>query len=374
MRLTRQTFLDAYRKGRRDFRGLRLPAAELGEHGDRKGLILSGCDFSNSDLTGSSFVGSDLRASNFQEAMLHDCNFARAELSGSTFERAQLFGCNLNLADCYGVSLRSADLSCASLSDTDLSDSILTGVELVAARLKGVFLNGAVAKDVVLDDTAFSDLDLSVFAKARFGKPEIKCDVDWSAVAQSLCLPDDILKSFLVRIGMPDAIAMWHIEAARAEDPRRLFSLMRSTFISYGGPDEKFAVALRDELNKNHVRTFLFRDNALPGQKLHRMMRDGVNEYDRVVLVCSKASLERPGVLNEIEETLQREARDGGATYLIPIRLDNYVFDSWNPPNSGIAQAVRDRVVGDFRGSRRSRAALQKAMLPLLHALRMKTV
>jgi hypothetical protein len=26
-------------------------------------------------------------------------------------------------------------------------------------------------------------------------------------------------------------------------------------------------------------------------------------------------------VLNEIEETLQREARDGGASYLIPIRL-----------------------------------------------------
>jgi hypothetical protein len=81
------------------------------------------------------------------------------------------------------------------------------------------------------------------------------------------------------------------------------------------------------------------------------MMRKGVNEHDRVILVCSKASRDRKGVLNEIEETLAGESRDGGAAYLIPIRLDGYVFSGWAPPNPDTAQSVRDRVVADFEGA-----------------------
>jgi len=49
-------------------------------------------------------------------------------------------------------------------------------------------------------------------------------------------------------------------------------------------------------------------------------MREGVNKFERVIVICSANSLSRRGVLNEIEETLQREARDGGASYLIRIR------------------------------------------------------
>ena len=41
--------------------------------------------------------------------------------------------------------------------------------------------------------------------------------------------------------------------------------------------------------------------NAKPGDKLHRMMHEGVNKYDHVLLICSENSLVRPGVLNEIE-------------------------------------------------------------------------
>jgi hypothetical protein len=233
-----------------------------------------------------------------------------------------------------------------------------------------VLLTGAHAAYLTLDDSVLTDLDLSVFANARITKHEEPSDVDWRSVAQSLRLPHDRLKAFIVTIGMPDTIAEWIIEAARALDPLDLFSLMQSSFISYGVPDEKFAIALRDELHKNGVITFLFHDNAVPGQKLHHMMRGGVNNYDRVILICSKASLDRTGVLNEIEETLQREARDGGASYLIPIRLDDYVFTGWYPPNEGVAQAVRDRVVGDFRAAKGSQRNLVGAIRPLLDALK----
>jgi hypothetical protein len=124
---------------------------------------------------------------------------------------------------------------------------------------------------------------------------------------------------------------------------------LQSTFISYGGPDIAFAKKLNEALKLRGVHTFFFQDDATPGVKLHDVMHTGVNDHDRVILVCSRASLERRGLLNELEETLAREARDGGATYLLPIRLDDYVINEWRPSKPGLAQRVRDRVIADFR-------------------------
>lgn len=143
-----------------------------------------------------------------------------------------------------------------------------------------------------------------------------------------------------------------------------------SVFVSYGGPDEVFAERLSEALERSGVHTFLFARHAEPGKKLHRLMREGVNEYDRVVLVCSHSSLERPGVLNEIEETLQREAREGGESILIPVTLDGYVFEDWAPRRRDISIAVRDRVVADFRGADFSEEKFAYAMSRLVNALR----
>src|SRR5215210_164894 len=107
---------------------------------------------------------------------------------------------------------------------------------------------------------------------------------------------------------------------------------LRSVFISYGGPDERFASRLNDALRRSGVQTFFFPSDATPGAKLHHVMRDGVNSYERVVLVCSERSLNRPGVLNEIEECLQREAREGGTAVLIPVVIDDHLFKAWSPP------------------------------------------
>jgi hypothetical protein len=98
-------------------------------------------------------------------------------------------------------------------------------------------------------------------------------------------------------------------------------------------------------------------------------MREGVNQYDRIILICSKASLNRPGVLNELTETLQREAREGGKDYLIPIRLDDYVFTDWAPVDPQLMQAVRDRVVADFTGTLDNKLKYKTALSKLIAAL-----
>lgn len=150
----------------------------------------------------------------------------------------------------------------------------------------------------------------------------------------------------------------------------------QSTFISYGQPDEAFAQKLNDALLQGGVTTFFFKYDAVPGQPLHRLMREGVNEHDRVILVCSKGSLRRSGVLNEIEETFRREARDGGAAYLIPIRLDNYILakeleTEWEKRGKKhFVMGIRDRVVADFRGTKKDASKFTSALSKLIAALK----
>jgi hypothetical protein len=83
----------------------------------------------------------------------------------------------------------------------------------------------------------------------------------------------------------------------------------------------------------------------LPGQKLHRVMHEQINNHDRVLLVCSEHSLSRLGVLNEIERVLEREAREGGKEILIPITLDDHVYQDWAQDRPDLAQQIRSRVI-----------------------------
>lgn len=119
----------------------------------------------------------------------------------------------------------------------------------------------------------------------------------------------------------------------------------KTLFISYGGPDEEIVSNINNRIKAKGVKTWFFPDDALPGEKLHRMMHDGVNKHDRVLLVCSKTALIRPGVLNEIERVFEREAKEGGTDILIPITLDDFVYGDWAPERKDIADQVRARVI-----------------------------
>jgi hypothetical protein len=118
-----------------------------------------------------------------------------------------------------------------------------------------------------------------------------------------------------------------------------------SVFISYGHPDEDIAKRLHAKLTTAGVIAFLFARDAPVGQPLHTVMRAGINECDRVILLCSEASLQRSGVLNEIEELLRREAREAGRSILIPVALDDFVLTRWKPSDPTVGRSIRDRVI-----------------------------
>jgi hypothetical protein len=121
--------------------------------------------------------------------------------------------------------------------------------------------------------------------------------------------------------------------------------MYRTLFISYGGTDEGAASEINSYLKVKGVKTWFFPDDALPGQKLHRVMHDEIDKHERALLICSEKALSRHGVLNEIERVLEREAREGGSEVLIPITLDDFVYGDWAPARPDVAAQVRTRVI-----------------------------
>ena len=145
-----------------------------------------------------------------------------------------------------------------------------------------------------------------------------------------------------------------------------------SAFISYGGPDEAVAESINQALKARGVTTWFFKDDAKAGVKLHNVMRDGVKSHDRVILICSEHSLSRPGVMNEIEKVLEREAREGGESILIPITLDDFLFTRWQPGDAHSETRkteIINRVVANFEGIGRSGLKFNDAIDKLVLAL-----
>jgi hypothetical protein len=339
----------------RDYRRIRLREADLsGANLNRANLMgadLSSVNLRGADLRGAQLGLANLYGANLYEADLRNAFLARthllaANLSGANLSGAFVGGTDLSGAELSGAKLSGAKFSGAKLSGAKLSGADLSGADLSEADLSEADLSGAVADSpVLLGATLLISVDLSVFCRSPTAHEE-PSSVDFRSIVLSLGEPR--LKEFLRKTGMPDVFVEYNVDCARSLSPEGRLKLLQSTFISYGGPDEAFARKLNEALQAQGVTTFFFKDHAPPGEKLHRMMRTKVNSHDRVILVCSASALERPGVVNELEETLAREARDGGATYLLPITLDKHVFASWKPSNSDVSQAVRDRVIADF--------------------------
>lgn len=70
---------------------------------------------------------------------------------------------------------------------------------------------------------------------------------------------------------------------------------------------------------------------------------EAIEKQDKLILVCSRASLTRPAVFEEVLEAIDSE-RTTGAQKLFPIRLDDYIF------SGELEEIARTRVsIGQWR-------------------------
>jgi hypothetical protein len=126
-----------------------------------------------------------------------------------------------------------------------------------------------------------------------------------------------------------------------------------SVFLSHSFLDKLFARKLYADLRSVGVDCWFDEKQILPGDNILDLVDQGIRIWDRLILVCSKSSLSvRSGwwVEQEVERALakERQLRLTGSRFsvLVPITLDNYIFDRWE---NRFKANVIDKHVGDFR-------------------------
>lgn len=352
--------LRRYASGERTFADISLRAKAFAN------VTLENCKFRRV-----SFEGAELLSTRFDSSSFQDGSFIRArayravEFADCTFDRTSFDHAELAAVKFLRCDFRKVTFERAFLRGISFVECKLDDVSFRHATMRGVDFSNCLAADCTFERTLILGSDVGAFAEAaathHYG---YDITIDWRTVCRSLRA--EHLEQFLLRCAIPDVFVHYLVASARAVDPGMLFKLMQSTFISYGGPDSLFARELQQHLELNGVRTFLFEKHAVPGDRLESVMHSEINKFDRVVLICSASSLTRPGVRNEIQETFDREARDGGASYLIPITLDDFVF-SWS---DSVGRRICARVVADFRKADVDRSIFNAAFQRLLQALR----
>jgi uncharacterized protein YjbI with pentapeptide repeats len=339
--------------------GAFLPRAEL------FGAVLIGANLTDADLTGVELTGANLHGAHLNGADLSGAHLSGADLTFATLRDANLKSAHLPGAHLPGATLSGADLDAANLSSVhlsgaDLSGANLTGANLTGANLTGANLTGVNLHGATLGDTVLADVDVAELCSAEGLRHAGPSYIDIRTLVRSHTHPG--IQRFLVDCGIPDDLAFFLLYDIQAQNQGDLIRMMNSTFISYGGPDEAFAERIYKAL-KPTVQVFFFPQSAKWGERVETETYRGIQKHDRVLLVCSKDSLNRKGVIQEIREALARESREDGV-YLLPVRLDDYLFaeDGWTKEQPELCQRLRDRVIGDFRAARENQAAFDDAI------------
>jgi hypothetical protein len=106
-----------------------------------------------------------------------------------------------------------------------------------------------------------------------------------------------------------------------------------SCFISYGEPDKKFALKLRNALNNTGINCWAYASDATVGEQTWQEITRKRHEAEKMILLCSIRSLSRDGVKKEIEAQI-----DEDESKIIPISLD----DDWKNEGFEIRRGQND--------------------------------
>jgi hypothetical protein len=122
------------------------------------------------------------------------------------------------------------------------------------------------------------------------------------------------------------------------------YQRLSGVFISYSHDDKPFAWKLRDRLDAIKVRVWLDEKDLLPGERILDAVSQAIQEHDKLLLCCSKTSLESWWVKDEVRKALAIERREK-RNVVIPLDLDAALF-SWT---DGLAEDIRSRSAVDFQ-------------------------
>ncbi len=297
-------------------------------------------DLSFADLGQRDLQRIDLRGVNLANATLRDSDLRHARLGGAWLFHADLRA-DLRIANFRSSDLELADLTGADLRGTDFYDAELDRAIFRAAELGGADLRGARfgrsdLSEARLSYTIFGFNDLSAVKGLETVVHRGPSTIGIDTIFRS---KGDIPEVFLRGAGVPeDFITYMKSLVGKAIE-------FYSCFISHSSLDAEFVEQLKADVDSKGIERWYFQDDAKWGEPLWGEIDRAIRLYDKVVVVCSKNSLQSQPVIREIERALQREDREH-RTILFPICIDDYLFEKWDHARKVDVVA---HVVGDFR-------------------------
>lgn len=323
-----------------------------------RGIDLRYSDLRNSDLSGIDLRYSNLRSVKLKGSDLSDSDLRGADLSNSDLSNSDLSGIYLSDVDLRDSNLRSADLSNANLSDANLINANLRGVDLSDANLSDTNFNS-----VILGQTLFFHTNLKDALNLDKIRHTSQSSLDSKSIQKVWKLPIKFLRG----VGLSD----YEIKALNLLNPEindtqvvdltdKIYHLRSSgviqyysCFISYSHTDKEFAKKLNDNLQERGIRIWLDEHQLLPGENIIDGVDRGIKVYDKVILICSKSSLNSWWVDNEIDKAIEKEKQlwrknKKKTNAIIPIDIDGFIRNgNWD---DGKKNQITNRVIESFEG------------------------
>lgn len=336
--------------------------AHAGSFPDLRGLQcegedLSGFDLSRCNLHGANFTRAQLDGADLRHCDLVQARFGSARLHGTRFHGANLRKCVLYRADMTATDLTQCNLHRATLDGARLSGTDLQFATFTHCSFAGTDFDGAIMGGTSITG---GDLGKAVNLEGVVHTRKSSIGVDTLELSRG-----DLPAAFLRGCGVAERFMK--VSADRS-DPGYC-----SAFISYSHEDKDFAERLFATLQAHGVRCWLD-DHALAfGADIREEIDSGIAEHDRVLLCCSRHSLESCWVDKELERALAKEEQlwrkhRSRTLTILPLNLDGYLVEGWDGSRS---VEIRSRLAADFEGWREDDAVFERSVARVVQALRM---
>jgi hypothetical protein len=300
-------------------------------------------------------------------------DLSSTSLNGTILRGANLVGTELDGADLTFVDLTDADLTGANLQNVSLGNAILSGADLTDANLMYAIFSFTKldSTDLTCAILGFTQFNFCDTLHALVGLDTVNhvetTSLDSSTLKASI---DGLSNAFLTGCGYsPEQI----------RELRTQYGSYYSCFLSYARLDSEFAKRLYNDLREHHVPCWRDESDSRSGQAWRTEINNALRSKEKVLFACSKNSIERKYVIEEIIATLRIE-QETATSKLIPLYLDDYIFNEEldRIANDKTAQGmwsmnwvplVREHQMGDFRNWKDERF-YQDALTKLLRDLK----
>lgn len=287
--------------------------------------------FLKSSLWNVNLQEADLQATNLEEADLRGANLFKANLFSSDLRRVNFRGADLRYANLHQTYLRGADLRESNLQHAIITNSTICDVNLCGANLHGVDL-----KKAHLGETIIGNTDLSEAKNLDSCIHDGPSTIDHRTILKS----GTIHLNFLRGCGLPDQM----IEYLPPVNDEMDFYQYFSCFISYSNKDETIANKIFNDLQDNGIRCWFAPKSLRVGDKIRDNIDDAIENYDKLLIILSKNSIESQWVEDEVDSAFEKENKTNNIV-LFPIMIDSAVMDT---QKSWAAKIRRSRNICDL--------------------------